>query len=422
MGTVIRVARLIDGTGGPPLENAEVLVCNGRVAGFGPQGTHPVNDNAVQDFKNLTAMPGMIDLHTHFCFSPDAGFQTTEESPNRVNMMLSGFEMARSWLEQGVTTARDLGTPFDMDIGLKELIVERPSLGPRLVTAGRMMTMSGGKRNAFDYMKDEVTGPNEARRWTRNHMKEGADVIKLYCTTLLEESVLEYVKRALAQPDDAPDPGRWASFTADEIRSVVEEAHKAGRTVAAHASPSFGIKLALRGGVDSVEHGGDLDDEAIELFIETGATLVPTISVFHHQLTMGDRMKTPQPFIDFAERRWERTQVMLERARAAGVKIGTGTDCVGMKDMVFWTEPELLVEIGFSPMEALVSATSVPAACMGMAGEDVGSLVPGKWADMVLLDANPLDDIVNIRRVVHVLKSGQIVAGSGFAGREASFE
>ena len=422
LGTIIRVGRLIDGTGTAPMQNAEVLVEDGKITGTGPQGNYSETDHHVVDHKELTAIPGMIDLHTHFCYPPDKGFQATQERTNRVGMMVSGFEMARSWLRQGVTTARDLGTPFDMDIGFKELIVEKPEMGPRLVTSGRMMTMTGGKRNSFDHMKDEVTGPNETRRWARNHMKEGADVIKLYCTTLLEENVLEYVERALAQPDDAPDPGRWSSFTTEEIAAVVTEAHKAGRTVAAHASPAFGIKLALRGGVDSVEHGGDLDDEAIELFMKTGATLVPTITVFHHQLTQGEKMEVPQPFIDFAHRRWERTQVMLDRARTAGVKVGTGTDCVGMRDMVFWTEPELLVEVGFSPMEAIQAATGVAAACMGMAGEAVGTLEPGKWADMVLLKDNPLDRIGNIRKVVQVLKSGQVVAGEIGSGKGACDE
>lgn len=416
MGVILRVERLIDGTGAPPLNRAELLVEAGKVVSVGPQGSHPGDGHTVREYPGLTAIPGLIDLHVHFCYLTSGEFQKSQLRPNRVAMMIAGYANAKEWLHQGVTTARVVGTPFDLDIGLKEMIAERPALGPRLVTAGRMMTMTGGKRNPWDHMKDEVSGPLEAQRWTRAHLKEGADVIKLYCTTLLEENVIDYIRRALALPDDAPDPGRWGSLTPDEIRATVTEAHKAGRTVAAHTAPAFGVKLALLGGVDTVEHGSDMDDECIELFLQTGATLVPTLSIWPHQIEFGDALRIPKPFIEFAKRRWDKMQARLLQAYQAGVKIATGTDAV-MDGMVFWTEVEILVDIGLPPMEAIRAATQRAAACMGQAGRLVGTLEPGKWADMTLLDGDPLTDIRHIRRVQAVLKAGEVVAEPPTSGR-----
>lgn len=414
MKTVIQVGRLIDGTGAPPVENAEIVVENGKIVSAGAAALHGP-EVIVQSFPQFTAVPGFIDLHTHFCFLEDAEFQKSAMNPNRVAMMENGFRNAREWLYQGVTTARVVGTPFDLDIGLKEIIAEQPHLGPRLVTAGRMMTMTGGRRTPWDYMKDEVNGAEAARRWARTHLQEGADVIKFYCTTLLEEDVGEYLKRALALPDGAPDPGRWSSLTVEEITAVVHEAHKVGCTVAAHVAPAFGIKIALKGGVDTIEHGSELDEECIDLFLKTGATLVPTLSVSYHPITHSDELAAPEVFTEFAKRRWERNCVWVKRAFDAGVAIGTGTDSI-MTGMVYWTEPELLVEVGLSPMEAIRCATERSANCLGKAGELVGTLEAGKWADMVLLEKNPLEDIHNMRSVVAVLKSGEVVARSGEAG------
>lgn len=417
MDTLLRIKRLIDGAGGPPLDNAELLVRDGRVVSVGRRGHVNPDGCAIRTFPDQVAVAGLIDLHTHFCYLTDGQFQRSPHTPSRVAMMVSGFRSARSWLEQGVTTARVVGTPFDLDIGLKELIVEQPALGPRLSTAGRMITMTGGRRNPWDFMKDEVSGAVEAQQWTRAHLKEGADVIKLYATTLFEEDVATYLRQAMALPDGAPDPGRWGSLTVEEIRAISREAHKAGRTVAAHTAPAFGIKLALRGGVDTVEHGSDLDDECIELFLETGATLVPTLSISWHQIAHGDELGLPKVYTEFARRRWERILSGVRRAYERGVKLGAGTDAI-LPGMVFWTEVELLVEAGLTPGAALHAATGAAAACMGMAGSAVGSLTPGKWADLVLLAADPLEDIRNIRKVTAVLKAGELVAGSDRAGGE----
>ena len=212
MATVLRVAPLWDGTGSPPIPAAELRLEGGRVVAVGSRGSVSQPGDVVVERPDDTATPGFIDVHTHFCYPLDGEFQASATQPRRLAMLASGFRQAASWLAQGVTAARDVGTAFDLDIQLKELIATGRRPGPRLAASGRMLTMTGGKRNPWDHMKEEISGATEARAWTRRHLKNGPDVIKLYCTTLLEENVATYLQRALATPDGAPDPGRWASL------------------------------------------------------------------------------------------------------------------------------------------------------------------------------------------------------------------
>ncbi|MGL4650765.1 MAG: amidohydrolase family protein [Caldilineaceae bacterium] len=408
MGLILRAGQILDGAGNPPLLQGEVLIEGGKIRSLGAAGSHPTAGCSVREFANQTLTPGFIDLHHHPLYLTKHEFQQSEMRPNRAAMVLQGVETARRWLEQGVTTARVVGTPFDLDHDLRDMIAQRPEMGPRLVTAGRMMTMTGGKRTPWDAMKDEVSGPEEARRWARLHIKEGADVVKLYCTTLLEEDVATYLTAVMALPDDAPDPGRWASLTIDEIAAVCAEAHNAGCSVAAHVAPAFGIRLALLGGVDTIEHGSDLDGGCIALFLETGATLVPTLSISHHQIVHAAELGLPQVYTDFALRRWARIKQGVREAFEAGVAIATGTDPV-LEGMEYPTEMELLVECGLPPMEAICAATGRAAAAMRTAGRLVGTLEPGKWADIVLLDQDPLTEIGHVRDVVAVWKGGELV-------------
>ena len=412
MDALIRVGRLLAGSGAPPQARAEVAVREGRVRAVGGWGEFPVAGNAVREFPRATALPGFIDLHVHPCHPNEAGFQRSPQRPNRVAMMVDGFRYARDWLRQGVTTARVVGTPFDLDYGLRDLIAEESARGPRLLAAGRMLTMTGGRRTPWDFLKEEVTGAAEAARWTRSHLGGGADLVKLYCTTLLEDDVAGYLQRALAQPDDAPDPGRWGTFAVDEVRAICDEAHAVGKTVAAHVAPAFGIKLALRGGVDTIEHGSNLDDECIGLFLETGATLVPTLSVMHHQAVHGDGLGLPAVYTEFAKRRMEREADRVRRAHEAGVRITTGTDAI-LPGMTYATEIECLVACGLSPAAALRCATAGAAAALGAVGTEVGTLEPGKWADLVLLDGDPLADLGALRRVTAVCKAGEVVVNAG---------
>ncbi|MDZ4763143.1 MAG: amidohydrolase family protein [Chloroflexota bacterium] len=410
MQTLIKTATLIDGTGESAKPGWSLLVQDGIIIDCAPAAHFDGIDAEIVDLTAGVVVPGFLDVHTHFCYIHEAGFQQSAMQPNKVAMLDAGFDNAEEWLHQGVTTTRLVGTPFDLDIELRSVIETHALPSPRMVCAGRMMTMVGGRRTAWDFMKEEVNGVEEARRFARAHLQRGADVIKLYCTTLLEANVADYLTRALALPDDAPDPGRWSSLTVDEIAAVCDEAHNIGRTVAAHVAPTFGIKIALRGGVDTIEHGTNLDNECIDLFLETGATLVPTLSVTHYQIANGDHLDMPPVFTAFSRRSWDKQIKMLRKAFDAGVKIATGTDSI-IAGMQFYDEVELLVTaVGISPMDALVAATRNGARALGIAGEKVGTLETGKYADLVLLADDPLTDIHNIRNITAVVQSGSIVA------------
>jgi len=410
VNTLILTSKLIDCTGADPKDDWALLVKDGLITDMGPSDRTDGGDAQVLDLTDGIVSAGFIDMHTHFCYTTDAGFQQSALQPNKVAKMDSGFKNALEWLHQGVTTARLLGTSFDLDLELRHALASMPEAGPRMVCAGRMMTMVGGRRTPWDHMKEEINGAVEARQFARRHLQRGVDVIKLYCTTLLEANVADYLERVLSLPEGAPDPGRWSSLTEEEIAATCEEAHKVGRTVSAHVAPTFGIKIALRGGVDTIEHGSDLDDECIDLFLEHEATLIPTLSVTHYQITHGDEIDAPAVFTEFSKKRWDSQLEMLRKAYDAGVRIATGTDSV-IEGMQYYSEPELLVSaVGLTPMQALVCATRNGAQAMRFAGERLGSLEVGKFADLVLLESDPLEDIRNIRKIKMVLKGGQVVA------------
>ena len=410
MSKKILTSTLIDCTGAPPKKDWALLVDDGTIVEMGPAAELEDPQAEVLDLRDGVVTAGFIDMHTHFLYTKEAEFQQSVLQPNRVWMMDCGIRNAEEWLYQGVTTVRSLGTPFDLDLALRDVLKDHPGAGPRMFCAGRMMTMVGGKRTPWDFMKEEINGAEEARQFARTHLQRDVDVIKFYCTTLLEKNVADYLKRVLELPEGAPDPGRWSSLTEDEIAAACEEVHKVGRTVSAHVAPAFGIKIALRGGVDTIEHGSDLDEECIDLFLKTGATLVPTLNVTHYQIVNSETIDAPPVYTEFSEKRWARQMEMLKKAYQAGVKIATGTDDV-IEGMQYYPEMELLVhEVGMSPMDALLCGTRNGAQAMRKAGEKVGTLEPGKWADMVYLADNPLEDISNIRAIKAVLKEGQIVA------------
>jgi imidazolonepropionase-like amidohydrolase len=410
MKRLIKTAKLIDGTGEPTRIEWCVLVKDGIIEDIGPSSQFEGIDAEIVDMADGVVVPGFIDVHTHFCYITDSEFQQSAMHPNKVAMLTAGFDNAEEWLYQGVTTARIVGTPFDLDIELRKALESQALPGPRMSCAGRMMTMVGGCRTPWDYMKEEINGVDEARRFARTHLQRDVDVIKLYCTTLLEANVADYLTQVLALPDNASDPGRWSSLTEDEIAAVCEEAHKVGRTVSAHVAPTFGIKIALRGGVDTIEHGSNLDDECISLFLDTGATLVPTLNVSHFQIKHADDIDAPPVFAEFSRRTWETQITMLQKAHKAGVRIVTGTDSV-IDGMQFYDEVELLVNaVGIRPMDALIAATRDAAQALGIFGEKVGTLEKGKYADLVLLAGDPLTDISNIRNITSVVKGGSIVA------------
>ena len=365
----------------------------GRIAAVIPNGTPPA-DTAPSDILDLsgkTVLPGLINCHMHILLdaSPDPDAAVRREP--LAYLTLQAARRAREMVRAGITTARDMGGTEHADIALKRAIAEGTIEGPRLLVSGKCVTMTGGHGWR---MGREADGPVEVRKAAREQIKAGADLIKMMATGGVMTPGVE--------------PGA-AQFTFEELQAGVEEAHKAGRRAASHAQGAIGVKNALRAGIDSIEHGIYLDEEAIDLFLKMGAYLVPTLAAPHFILKGGLAAGIPAYAVEKTKRVAEAHRRSVEMARRAGVKIAAGNDAGTPlnphADLV--TELELMIGVGFTPMEALTSATRAAADLLGLS--DVGTIEVDKRADLIILEQDPLSDLSALRHVNLVFKEGKQV-------------
>jgi imidazolonepropionase-like amidohydrolase len=399
--TVFTGARLIDGTGGPPVDAATVVVADGRIAYAGTGSAAPVVDgDEVIDLAGQTLLPGFFDCHVHFLMDRNADF-TGRLLTNRPTVTV--FERARRMrdtLHAGVTTARDLG---GIDAGYRDAVTLGLIDGPRLQVALRMMSHTGGHADfrlpsGFDAsallgpFSELADDPAEVRLATRRLLRDGADVIKVCATG------------GVNSPSDQPED---EGLTVEEVAAVVDEVSRhRGRPVAAHAQGTQGIKNALRGGVTSIEHGYLIDDEGIDLMLAAGAYLVPTLATFH------------VPRADYTPAAYEKKQRLAEVAMARlseairqGVRVALGTDSGVGPHAQNLRELEYLVELGMSPLEAIRAGTLTAAQLLGL-GDTLGTVTRGKTADLVVCQGDPVADIrllgdpANVRLV---MQGGRIV-------------
>jgi imidazolonepropionase-like amidohydrolase len=385
--------KLIDGTGTAPIEDAVVIIEGDRISGVGQADATPVPTGAeVIDVTGMTLMPGLINCHAHLCLdsSPDP-FRAVHQRSITENVLLAARH-AEAALRAGITTLRDLGGWEFVDLGLKKAIKDGLILGPRVLASGKPLCMTGGTANLISR---EVDGPDEARKGAREQLKAGADVIKVMATG----GVLTV----------GTDPGS-AQLTYEELRAAAEEAKKASRLVAAHAHGAAGIKNAIRAGTDSIEHGFFLDAEAIDMMLEQGTFYVPTLAATHEIITKGPEFGMPASMIAKAQRAGDAHVDSFRRAWEAGVRIAAGNDGgtpFNRADNLAG-ELERMVAAGMSCVEALATAHRTAAELLRMA-EQIGTVEPGKLADLVVLDADPLADISATRQVHMVIKAGRRV-------------
>jgi imidazolonepropionase-like amidohydrolase len=378
---LILAGLLVDGTGRDPVRQAAVAIDDGRLEYVGPRAGVKIDRTRfdVFEFDNGVVMPGLIDAHCHLFY---VGFHMKEKWVTVA--VARAINNAALWLEKGVTTARDVSTRDNLDIGLREAIKADLVRGPRLFVSGSAIAVTGGMDEAFREQAIEVTGADEVRRVARQQLSAGADFIKLFVTGAIGK-------------------GGAAQMTFDEIRAAVEEAHKAGKHVAAHAIGTDGIKSALAAGVDTIEHGDFLDEEAVDMMASRGVSLVPTLSIMKTISERGAEWGRPPIVIENARKAIEPAHRSVQMARAAGIRIATGTDpdyadTVGM-------ECAALIEAGLTPMEAIEAATRSGAEILGIS-DQTGTLEPGKQADVIVVNGNPLDDIASLERVEMVAKDG----------------
>ena len=409
--TVITNVRLIDGRGGPPVDRGHVAVRDGKIVSVGHVDARPSAD-AVLDGANLTLLPGLIDAHAHLVYS---GFRSLDaiDRCSIETATINAVRNAERVLNAGYTAIRDVGTIGNVAAAVRDAIAEGKVPGPTVVASGSIICSTGGLGDtlpphwqASHGLGKLVDGPDAIRREVRRQIRAGVDNIKL----------------AASGVEVGPYAWTWmTTFSEEEIRVAVEEAHRWGRTVAVHAQSYDAVRFALRAGVDTIEHGTRMDDETIALFKRSNAILVPTLCTLFSVLELGSTLNLlPKQREEMAvnEPLWLDS---LRRAREAGVPIAAGGD-IGNRYPQGSNAREIvhLVKAGLSPMEALCAATSIASRVL-KCQQQIGTLEVGKAADLLLLDGDPLANIeilLEPARIALVVKDGRAAAGRMAPARE----
>jgi len=386
---VLRAPRLLDGTGSPPVEAAALLIDGGRVAYAGPAVGLPEGaaDAPTLDFPGATLLPGLVDAHVHLVASghPDlaAGLPTSE-----AERTIAAVANARRQLESGVTLVRDLGAPGAEAVLVGRAVEAGEIAGPRVVAAGPAVTMTGGH---IPYLGRVTDGADAMRAAVRANLAMGARCIKVVATGgVLTPGV---------------DP-REPAYTQPELDALVDEAHRFGLTVAAHAIGEGGVAAALRAGVDSIEHGMFLDEAAIELFLATGARLSATFSAPSGIL---GGPSVPEWIKDRARPAAEAQVRSFRAAVEAGVPAVAGTDA-GTPDNPHGgvaREVAFMVEAGLDALLAVKAATGEAADLLGV--PDLGVLRQGAASDVLVADGDVAADVAALGRPVAVFQDGRRV-------------
>lgn len=406
-GTVVlKAARLLDGTGAGVVNNAIVVVIDNKISAVGSSGSITIPQNAkIVDLGNVTLLPGFIDSHTHLVGrvlgDPEGDTASVRDFESFAAIL--SVQNARATLMAGFTSVRNVGASgrFD-DMALRKAINEGWTQGPRIETAGHSLGIRGGHCDANGFrpgLRDPgieegiADGPEQIRAAVRYQIKYGADVIKTCATGgVLSEG----------------DAVGATQYTLEELKALVEEANKLERKVAAHAHGTEGIKLAVRAGVASIEHGSFLDEEGAALMRQHGTFLVPTLSAAEgvERAAKTGVLKGLRAEKALAAAASMRRAIKM--AVANKVRIALGTDAGVVPHGTNAHEFELMVEWGgMTNMDAIVAGTLNGAKLLGW-DKNLGSLQPGKWADIVAVSGDPLTDIHAMQNVVFVMKNGVI--------------
>ncbi len=390
---------LIDGTGQDPLPEAVVVIGESAIQVVGRKGEVEIPaDCEIIDVSGKTVMPGMFDCHCHVSLTT-MSIEKRLFTPKTVEIFQTAEIMKRT-LHAGFTTIREPG--ILNDVGFRQAVERGLIEGPRLVLAGGI-GQTGGHFDEYYPCDMELPffgvrmcdGVPDVQKAARRVLRQGFDFIKICATG------------GVASPADSPEYTEW---TLEELKAMVYEASARGKAVMAHAEGTQGIKNAIRAGVWTVEHGSMLDDEGIEMLLDTGTYLVPTLFTMEELVERGEEMGLPPVSVAKVEKVRHTHAASFQRAAEAGVKIAVGTDAID--DVMHGKnarELEYMVHYGFTPMQAIIAATKTSAeACR--VDDKVGTLKPGKLADLLVVDGNPLDDISILQdqsRLVLVMKEGK---------------
>ena len=396
---VVRAARIIDGRGGPPVTGGAILIRGDRIERVGTAAD--LRADRVVDLGTATVLPGLIDLHTHLTDEVGTNWERALLTTTPGKAAIFGAKNAHDTLLAGFTTVRDMGPTWPyVDVDLRYAIEKGAVAGPRLQVAGNYVSATGGAGDARQFsiyvdvpiVQNLADGVDAVRRAVRTNFKQGADFVKILATGAV---MSQGIPPGAQQYSDA------------ELAVAVEEANRWGRHVAAHAHGADGIKAALRAGVRTIDHGSMLDEEGAALLKEKRAFFAPTLYVGHTILEEHAALNIPPHQVE-RERAMTGTQERAFRlALASGLPMVFATDAGVFPHGRNAREFARRVALGQSPMQAIESATRLAAEAIGW-GDRVGTIEPGRFADLIAVAGDPLADITELERVVFVMKGGVV--------------
>ncbi|HEY7352468.1 MAG TPA: amidohydrolase family protein [Terriglobales bacterium] len=397
--TILRPGKLLDVKSGKLETNEAVVIQGDKIVSVGPaSAANPSAGDTIIDLPNATVLPGLIDAHTHLTFNPQFGYETLAISVPR--QALIGARNARITLEAGITTVRNVAADGYADVALRDAINDGDVPGPRMLVSGPPLSITGGHCDndllPYEYhaTADGVADGVEAvQHKVREVIKYGADLIKVCATG-----------GVLSKGDDP----NASQYTLEEMKAIVADAHRLGRKVAAHAHGAQGVIWASEAGVDSVEHGHLMNDAAIATLKKNGTYLVPTLYLVDWHREHAAEANLP----DFTRKKMDLVSRMgkanIKKAIEAGVKIAMGTDAAVYPHGLNAHELAVYVSLGMTPLQAIRTATVNDADLLGWS-DKVGSIESGKWADIIAVDGDPLQDVTTLQHVKFVMKGGAVV-------------
>lgn len=417
--TLIANGQLVDGTGAPPVPDAALIIEDGRIRYAGPEARAPeVPREAVKiDARGGTIMPGLVEAHFHPTYFNVAALEDLDIKYPVEYVTLLAAANARLALECGYTAARSGGSLFNIDVWLKKAIEEDVTPGPRLAASGREICGVGGlmdwnpdfRKIGMEGLVLLVNGPDEARSAVRKLVKDGVEWVKTYPTG------------DAAAPDT--NDHHTLCMTFEEMHAVVQTAHNHKLKVTGHCRATEGIKNALRAGYDTLEHGTFMDDEALDLLLQRNTPVIPALQFEHASIVHGPEWGMPPAVIDGHKETLEGGAESARRILKAGGRLGMGGDYgfawnphgTYAKELTFFVR-----QVGFSALETIICATKTGAEIMGR-GDEIGTLEPGKLADVLVVDGDVVEDISLLEdqsRFLAVMQGGIIKGGRTYSGEE----
>ena len=404
---VLKAARLFDGKSNALVTPGVVVVTDGKIVAAGTSAAIPAGAEMI-DLGDATLLPGFIDAHTHLTMMYSEDYKQERLDPLEKTIAeraLDASVNARVTLMAGITTVRDVGSSDYLDVGLRNAIRNGKVPGPRMLVTVHALSATGGhcdfsqgfREGLFGHesgpLEGVVNGADQGRYAVRLDHKYGADMIKVCATG-----------GVLSPTDDVDTP----QLTQEELNAIVDEAHALRRKTAAHAHGAEGAKRAIRAGIDSIEHGTFLDDEALDMMKQRGTFLVPTLMAAQGLQERIDKgIYIPPAILAKAKVAIASIHQTFQRALAKGVKIGLGTDAAVYPHGRNVEEFHQMTDLGMKPIDALKAGTSMDAELLGLA-DKIGTLEAGKIADVVAVPGDPVQNIRQTEHVFFVMKEGVI--------------